>query len=139
MWAMLPMALLVVIMGSRCARSQDLGTVYVTRQDYSSQHQQGNIQGLYCDLPDNHNPYACESQYWVSYSGSLNPPMSMSRCGQCLQITNVDGGASVKACILDKKAAEGLDLDTPGFNALDTNGQGYFNGHMYCYVRFVGC
>ncbi|CAM6112064.1 unnamed protein product [Calypogeia fissa] len=139
MGRMLLIAFLVVIIGSGCARSQNLGTVYVTSQDYSIEHQNGNIEGLFCDLPNNHNPYACESDYWVAYGAGLNPPMSLSLCGQCLQITNIDGGASVKACILDKKAAAGLDLDTPGFNAIDTDGQGNASGHLYCTVSFVSC
>lgn len=56
-----------------------------------------------------------------------------------MQITNNDGGASLKACILDQKAAAGLDLDIPGFNAIDTDGAGRASGHLYCSVHFVPC
>lgn len=88
-------ALMALYIGQAC--SQDLGTVYVTAQDYSSEHQAGNIQGLYCDLPDNHNPYACESDYWVAYSATLNPPMSMSLCGKCLQVCTLYASLSLVA------------------------------------------
>lgn len=79
-------ALLIVSLGIVSSWSQSLGTVYTTAQDYSSEHQHGDIQGLYCDLPDNHNPYACEIYYWVAYSQRLSPPMSIALCGQCLQV-----------------------------------------------------
>lgn len=139
-WRVQLTALLLVSLAVGRVSSQSLGTVYVTAQDYSSEHQAGNIQGLYCDQPGNDNPYpTCESNYWVAYSVSLNPPMSESLCGQCLQITNNDGGKSVKACILDQKQATGLDLDEGGFTALDTDGQGYASGHLYCTVDFVSC
>ncbi|CAM6108205.1 unnamed protein product [Calypogeia fissa] len=131
--------LVLLSLGIGRSWSQSLGTVYSTAQDYSIEHQRGDIEGLYCDLPDNHNPYACESDYWVAYSQSLSPPMSMALCGMCLQITNNDGGASITACILDQKVGEGFDLDLPGFAALDTDGQGAFNGHMFCTAEFVNC
>lgn len=56
-----------------------------------------------------------------------------------MQITNNDGGASVKACILDLKVADGFDLDEPGFAAIDTDGQGAFNGHLFSTAEFVTC
>lgn len=86
-WRVQLIALLVVSVACARVRSQSLGTVYVTEQDYSSEHQNGNIQGLYCDQPGNHNPYpACENNYWVAYSVSLNPPMSQALCGKCIQV-----------------------------------------------------
>ncbi|KAG6545078.1 hypothetical protein Mapa_013461 [Marchantia paleacea] len=131
--------LILVFAISLCKCAWSLSDVLTTPQDYSLEHGAGSIAGLFCALIDDPNPYQCESEVWVSYSVSLG--MSMDLCGKCIQITNTaDGGGSVKACILDMKQADGLDLDLPGFHQIDNaSGNGHFDGHMRTNVEFVNC
>ncbi|KAG6548087.1 hypothetical protein Mapa_010367 [Marchantia paleacea] len=124
---------MILILGnaitSLCNFAWCLSNVYTTPQDYSSEHNAGSIDGLYCALIGDPNPYECEDNVWVAYSVSLG--MSVDLCGKCIKITKTaDGGGSVKACILDMKQADGLDLDLPGFRKIDNaDGDGNFDGH----------
>ena len=56
-----------------------------------------------------------------------------------LQVTNTATGAQATVRIVDQCSNGGLDLDYSVFNQLDTNGQGYQQGHLIVDYQFVNC
>lgn len=55
------------------------------------------------------------------------------------QVTNQATGAQTTVRIIDQCSNGGLDLDQGVFNQLDTNGQGYAQGHLTVSYQFVSC
>lgn len=56
-----------------------------------------------------------------------------------LQVTNVRTGTQAKVRIVDQCGNGGLDLDQGVFKRLDTDGQGYAQGHLRVNYQFVNC
>jgi len=56
-----------------------------------------------------------------------------------MQVTNTATGAQATVRIVDQCANGGLDLDVNVFNQIDTNGQGYQQGHLTVNYVFVNC
>lgn len=77
---------------------------------------------------------------WTAYCLGF----SQSVCGKCLRVTNRRTGASVIVRAVDNGGCSdtdgtGLDLDPCAFNAIDTDKQGYRDGHMRVDVKEVRC
>jgi rare lipoprotein A (peptidoglycan hydrolase) len=56
-----------------------------------------------------------------------------------MQVTNTATGAQTIVRIVDQCSNGGLDLDVNVFNQIDTDGQGYQNGHLTVNYSFVSC
>jgi rare lipoprotein A (peptidoglycan hydrolase) len=56
-----------------------------------------------------------------------------------MQVTNTATGAQIIVRIVDQCSNGGLDLDVNPFNQIDTDGQGYQNGHLIVNYSFVDC
>ena len=56
-----------------------------------------------------------------------------------MQVTNSGTGAQTTARIVDQCSNGGLDLDQGVFNKIDTDGQGYAQGHLTVSYEFVNC
>ncbi|CAN1132366.1 unnamed protein product [Linum perenne] len=79
---------------------------------------------------------------WTAFCRPGLIPIGQSICGMCLKVTNEGTGASTIARIVDQctKPEGGLDLDDQTvFNVIDTDGNGYFHGHMKVNYEFVSC
>jgi rare lipoprotein A (peptidoglycan hydrolase) len=56
-----------------------------------------------------------------------------------MQVTNTATNTQTTVRIVDQCANGGLDLDVNVFNELDTDKQGYHNGHLTVNYHFVNC
>lgn len=56
-----------------------------------------------------------------------------------LQVTNTRTGAQATVRIVDQCSNGGLDLDVNVFNQIDTDGNGYAQGHLIVNYNFVDC
>lgn len=56
-----------------------------------------------------------------------------------MQVTNARTGAQITVRIVDQCGNGGLDLDVGVFNAIDTDGQGYEEGHLMVNYEFINC
>ncbi|KAK8949062.1 Wound-induced protein WIN1 [Platanthera zijinensis] len=93
----------------------------------------------YCATWDADKPFEWRHKYdWTSFCGPVGPTGEES-CGKCLRVTNVDTGAETMARIVDQCSNGGLDLSTEVFEKLDTDGNGYHNGHLVVKYAFVHC
>lgn len=75
---------------------------------------------------------------WTAFCMGYDSKM----CGKCLRVTNK--GVSTVVRIVDNGgcsggAKDGLDLQPCAFNAIDTDGQGHHDGHMFVKVEEVEC
>lgn len=55
------------------------------------------------------------------------------------QVTNTKTKAEATVRIIDKCSRESLDLDKPVFDQIDTDGSGYYDGHLIVDYEFVDC
>lgn len=55
------------------------------------------------------------------------------------QVTNTRTGAQAVVRIVDQCSNGGLDLDVNVFRQLDTDGNGYAQGHLNVNYQFVQC
>ncbi|GMH10497.1 hypothetical protein Nepgr_012338 [Nepenthes gracilis] len=93
----------------------------------------------YCSTWDGNKPLAWRSKYgWTAFCGPVGPH-GQAACGKCLKVTNVATGAETTVRIVDQCSNGGLDLDVNVFKKLDTNGQGYAQGHLTVDYQFVDC
>ena len=76
---------------------------------------------------------------WTAYcADGVLGPMSQDKCGKCLMVTNRATGQSVKTRVVDLCGHRtGVDMDPLAFNAIDGNGAGVSDGHMY--VKLSWC
>lgn len=56
-----------------------------------------------------------------------------------MQVKNRRTGAETTARIVDQCSNGGLDLDVAVFNKIDTDGNGYAQGHLMVDYQFVSC
>ncbi|XAR49218.1 hypothetical protein NMG60_11032336 [Bertholletia excelsa] len=98
-----------------------------------------NAVSAYCSTWDASQPLAWRSKYgWTAFCGPVGPT-GQAACGKCLRVTNTGTGAQATVRIVDQCSNGGLDLDVAVFNQLDTNGQGYAQGHLIVNYQFVDC
>ncbi|XP_031504332.1 barwin-like [Nymphaea colorata] len=95
--------------------------------------------GAYCATYDAGKPLAWRQRFkWTAFCGPDGPGFP-GACGKCLQVTNQATGSQLKVRIVDQCANGGLDLDWSAFKQLDTNGNGYQQGHLMVDYQFVSC
>ncbi|KAM7259441.1 hypothetical protein ACFE04_015182 [Oxalis oulophora] len=94
----------------------------------------------YCATWDAGQSYEWRSKYgWTAFCGPSGPTGQAS-CGKCLSVTNTATGTQLTVRIVDQCSNGGLDLDyATAFQKLDTNGQGYAQGHLTVNYQFVDC
>ncbi|KAL4458100.1 hypothetical protein ABPG75_012965 [Micractinium tetrahymenae] len=63
-------------------------------------------------------------------------PMSQSRCGQSLCVTNPATGETVKMVAVDLCGNTDIDMDPLGFDQIDGNGAGVRDGHLVTGIRW---
>ncbi|KAK1265862.1 hypothetical protein QJS04_geneDACA021878 [Acorus gramineus] len=98
-----------------------------------------NAVSAYCATWDANQPLAWRQKYgWTAFCGPAGPHGQAS-CGKCLSVTNTATGAQATVRIVDQCSNGGLDLDWGVFQKIDTNGQGYQQGHLTVNYQFVGC
>ena len=84
-------------------------------------------------LPQPAKPNTFLLEYpWTAYCDITGlGPMTPDKCGRCLKVTNPATGQSVRTIVVDECGQGGVDMDPLGFDAIDGNGAGYRDGHMY--------
>ncbi|KAI3407764.1 uncharacterized protein J3R85_020772 [Psidium guajava] len=99
-----------------------------------------NAVKAYCATWDAGKPLAWRKKYgWTAFCGPVGP-RGQQACGKCLRITNTRTNAQVTARIVDQCSNGGLDLDyNTIFHPLDTDGNGYNQGHLTVNYQFVNC
>ncbi|KAL5566295.1 hypothetical protein UlMin_029459 [Ulmus minor] len=94
---------------------------------------------VYCATWDADKSYAFRSKYgWTAFCGPVGPSGQES-CGKCLKVTNTRTGDQVTVRIVDQCSNGGLDLDVNVFNQIDTDKNGYNQGHLIVNYEFVNC
>ncbi|MCL7043838.1 hypothetical protein MKW94_018840 [Papaver nudicaule] len=99
-----------------------------------------NRVSAYCSTWDANKPLAWRQKYgWTAFCGPAGP-RGQASCGRCLRVTNRRTGAPITVRIVDQCSNGGLDLDYEGvFKQIDTDGQGFNDGHMFVDYQFVNC
>ncbi|XP_030460695.1 barwin-like [Syzygium oleosum] len=99
-----------------------------------------NAVSAYCSTWDASQPLAWRQKYgWTAFCGPVGPS-GQEACGKCLRITNTGTNAQIIARIVDQCSNGGLDLDYDTiFRPLDTDGNGYNQGHLIVNYEFVDC
>ncbi|BAF28552.1 barwin [Oryza sativa Japonica Group] len=94
----------------------------------------------YCATWDADKPLEWRQKYgWTAFCGPVGPT-GQDACGKCLSVTNTATGDQITARIVDQCANGGLDLDWDTvFSKIDSDGQGYQNGHLIVDYQFVDC
>ncbi|KAK3118870.1 hypothetical protein QOZ80_9BG0709810 [Eleusine coracana subsp. coracana] len=76
---------------------------------------------------------------WTAFCGPVGPT-GQDSCGRCLKVTNTATGDEITVRIVDQCGNGGLDLDyDTAFSVIDTDRQGYENGHLIVDYEFVDC
>ncbi|KAK6911379.1 Barwin domain [Dillenia turbinata] len=89
-----------------------------------------NAVSAYCSTWDANKPLSWRSKYgWTAFCGPVGPH-GQAACGKCLRVTNTGTGSQAIVRIVDQCSNGGLDLDINVFKQLDTNGNGYAQGHL---------
>ena len=60
-------------------------------------------------------------------------------CVCVVKVTNTRTGAQAKVRIVDQCGNGGLDLEAGVFKQIDTDGNGYAQGHLMVNYMFVNC
>lgn len=123
------------------AAAQSANNVRATYHLYNPQNIGWDLSAAsaYCATWDANKPLWWRQKYgWTAFCGPAGPHGQAS-CGKCLRVTNIATGAQATVRIVDQCANGGLDLDVNVFNKLDTNGQGYNQGHLQVNYQFVNC
>ncbi|KAK6911384.1 Chitin-binding, type 1 [Dillenia turbinata] len=98
-----------------------------------------NAVSAYCSTWDANKPLSWRSKYgWTAFCGPVGPH-GQAACGKCLRVTNTGTGSQAIVRIVDQCSNGGLDLDINVFKQLDTNGNGYAQGHLIVNYQFVDC
>ncbi|GAB4855366.1 Pro-hevein [Ancistrocladus abbreviatus] len=116
-------------------------TVRATYHLYNPQDHGWSLYAVsaFCSTWDGNKPYSWRSKYgWTAFCGPAGPH-GRDACGKCLRVTNTATGANMIVRIIDQCSNGGLDLDVNVFKKLDTNGQGYAQGHLTIRYQFVDC
>ncbi|KAJ4832637.1 hypothetical protein Tsubulata_001384 [Turnera subulata] len=94
---------------------------------------------VFCATWDADKPIEFRRKYgWTAFCHPAGPS-GRDSCGRCLRVTNPRTGAQQTVRIVDQCGNGGLDLDVNVFNAIDTDGFGYQQGHLNVNYEFVNC
>lgn len=75
---------------------------------------------------------------WTAYCNDKGlGPMTPDKCGKHIRATNPTTGQSVIMTVVDLCGQGGVDMDPIAFNAIDGNGAGVRDGHMYVNLEWV--
>ncbi|XVF42195.1 hypothetical protein PTKIN_Ptkin01aG0340500 [Pterospermum kingtungense] len=132
--------LLASLVASAAAQSASNVTAYWTDFNVTENNWDYNAAHVSCAAVDGDKPLAWRSQYgWTGYCGSVGP-QGEEACGLCLSVTNTDTKAEEIVRIVDECGSGGLELDLQtAFNPIDTDGQGYLQGHLIVDYELVDC
>ncbi|CAN6439522.1 unnamed protein product [Victoria cruziana] len=98
-----------------------------------------NAVSAYCSTWDAGKPLWWRQKHgWTAFCGP-DGPQGQAACGKCLQVRNTATGAQTVVRIVDQCANGGLDLDWSVFQQLDTDGNGYQQGHLTVDYEFTQC
>ncbi|KAK2402859.1 pathogenesis-related protein PR-4 [Trifolium repens] len=137
----LSLLVLCFLMGTMLVSAQSATNVRATYHLYNPQdiNYDYYTASVYCATWDGDKPLSWRSKYgWTAFCGPEGPTGQAS-CGLCLSVTNTATGAQTIVRIVDQCSNGGLDLDVNVFNQIDTDGQGYQNGHLTVNYSFVSC
>ncbi|WJX19366.1 hypothetical protein P8452_09072 [Trifolium repens] len=132
---------LCFLMGTMLVSAQSATNVIATYNNYNPQDINWNYNnaGVYCATWDANQPVSWRRKYgWTAFCGPAGPH-GRDSCGKCLKVTNTATNTQTTVRIVDQCANGGLDLDVNVFNELDTDKQGYHNGHLTVNYHFVNC
>ncbi|KAE8729125.1 Wound-induced protein WIN2 [Hibiscus syriacus] len=116
-------------------------TVRSTYHYYNPEQNNWDLRAVsaYCSTWDADKPFAWRSKYgWTAFCGPVSPGFPAA-CGRCLRVRNTRTGAQTTVRIVDQCSNGGLDLDWGVFQRIDTDGEGYRQGHMTVRYDFVDC
>ncbi|CAL5208453.1 unnamed protein product [Lathyrus oleraceus] len=139
--SLLVLCFLLIGLGTMLASGQSANNVRATYNNYNPQNigWSYNTAGVYCATWDANQPLSWRQRYgWTAFCGPAGPH-GRNSCGKCLRVRNTATGAQTTVRIVDQCDNGGLDLDVNVFNKLDTNGQGYHQGHLTVTYVFVNC
>ncbi|XP_020244844.1 wheatwin-2 [Asparagus officinalis] len=132
----------VILLGlAAAACAQQASNVRATYHYYNPAQNNWNLNAVsaYCATWDADKPLSWRQKYgWTAFCGPVGPH-GQAACGKCLRVTNQATGAQATVRIIDQCSNGGLDLDQGVFAQLDTNGQGYAQGHLTVSYQFVSC
>ncbi|WJX19354.1 hypothetical protein P8452_09061 [Trifolium repens] len=137
----LSLLVLCFLMGTMLVSAQSATNVRATYHLYNPQNinYDYNTASVYCATWDANQPLSWRRKYgWTAFCGPAGP-RGRDSCGKCLSVTNTATGAQTTVRIVDQCSNGGLDLDVNVFNKIDTNKQGYQNGHLTVNYNFVNC
>ncbi|KAK3024580.1 hypothetical protein RJ639_044322 [Escallonia herrerae] len=121
--------------------AQSASGVYATYNPYNPELHGWdlNADSVFCSTWDADMPLEWRQKYgWTAFCGPVGPTGEDS-CGRCLSVSNADTGAQTIARIVDQCSNGGLDLDVAVFQQLDTDGNGFAQGHLTVDYQFVDC
>ncbi|CAB4285637.1 unnamed protein product [Prunus armeniaca] len=130
--AKLMFLLLVCVMSLKAASAQSASNVRATYHIYNPEKINWDLKAAsaYCSTWDANKPLEWRRKFgWTAFCGPVGP-RGQASCGKCLTVTNVRTGTQAKVRIVDQCSNGGLDLDQGVFKRLDTDGQGYAQGHL---------
>ncbi|XP_042516269.1 pathogenesis-related protein PR-4-like [Macadamia integrifolia] len=123
------------------AMAQSASNVIATYNFYDASQNNYDLNAVstYCATWDANHSLAWRSQYeWTAFCGPSGPN-GESACGLCLSVTNTRTGTQLPVRIVDQCSNGGLDLDYSAFQKLDTDGNGYQQGHLVVNYEFISC
>ncbi|KAE8721449.1 Pathoproteinsis-related protein PR-4 [Hibiscus syriacus] len=88
-----------------------------------------------CKKYDADKPYEWRSKYYWTNIGDLGD-LEQS-CGKCIHVTNTANGNEITVRIVGT-TGQGLELDKPAFDQLDSDGQSH-GGNLVVNYKFVDC
>ncbi|OMO96309.1 Barwin [Corchorus olitorius] len=98
-----------------------------------------NTASAFCATWDASKPLAWRQKYgWTAFCGPAGDH-GQAACGKCLRVTNTRTNTPTTARIVDQCSNGGLDLDWSVFEQIDTDGNGYAQGHLIVNYEFVDC
>ncbi|KAJ0974055.1 hypothetical protein J5N97_016020 [Dioscorea zingiberensis] len=134
----------MVVLGLACGvvRGQQASNVRATYHYYNPAQNNWDLGAVsaYCATWDADKPLAWRQKYgWTAFCGPVGPT-GQAACGKCLLVTNTRTQAQATVRIVDQCANGGLDLDYQTvFSKIDTDGNGYAQGHLIVNYQFVDC
>ncbi|XP_010278163.1 PREDICTED: pathogenesis-related protein PR-4-like [Nelumbo nucifera] len=121
--------------------AQSASNVYASYHYYQPEQHAWDLNAVsaYCSTWDADKPLSWRSKYgWTAFCGPVGPT-AQDACGKCLLVTNTATDAQATVRIVDQCGNGGLDLDWGVFQQLDTDGNGYNQGHLTVNYDFVNC
>ncbi|XP_022742085.1 wheatwin-1-like [Durio zibethinus] len=132
--------LLACLVASAAAQSASGVIAYWTNYNVTNNNWDYNAAHVFCAAVDGDKPLEWRSKYgWTGYCASVGP-QGEEACGLCLSVTNTETGDKETVRIVDACGSGGLVLDLEtAFRPIDSNGNGYAQGHLVVDLEFVDC